>query len=70
MKLFFDHYVKVGEELLWLYGNAHLSLMLADIDGEDQEAYRERIIRYVDSVFSEVRPNQGRAVDRPGSSGR
>ncbi|KAJ3455276.1 hypothetical protein MRS44_013876 [Fusarium solani] len=80
MKLFFDHYVKVGEEsvfgriskyygavetnergalhvhgLLWLHGNAHLSSMLADIDGEDQAAYRERIIRYVDSVFSEAR---------------
>ncbi|KAM4058924.1 PIF1 protein [Hirsutella rhossiliensis] len=78
MKLFFDHYVKVGEEsvfgrigkyygavetnergalhvhgLLWLHGNAHLSSMLADIHGEDQAAYRERIVRYIDSVFSE-----------------
>ncbi|XP_044715214.1 PIF1-like helicase domain-containing protein [Hirsutella rhossiliensis] len=32
-------------------GNVHLSSMLADIDGEDQAAYRERIVRYVDSVF-------------------
>ncbi|XP_044718817.1 PIF1-like helicase domain-containing protein [Hirsutella rhossiliensis] len=79
MKLFFDHYVKVGEEsvfgrigkyygavetnergalhvhgLLWLHGNAHLSSMLADIHGEDQAAYRERIVRYIDSVFSEA----------------
>jgi hypothetical protein len=79
MKLFFDHYVKVGEEsvfgriskyygavetnergalhvhgLLWLHGNSRLSSMLADVQGEDQAAYRERIIRYVDSVFSEV----------------
>ncbi|KAI8648527.1 ATP-dependent DNA helicase [Fusarium keratoplasticum] len=84
MKLFFDHYVKVGEEsvfgriskyygavetnergalhvhgLLWLHGNAHLSSMLADIDGEDQGAYRERIIRYVDSVFSEDLDQEG-----------
>ncbi|KAH6959887.1 hypothetical protein BKA56DRAFT_599730 [Ilyonectria sp. MPI-CAGE-AT-0026] len=28
--------------------------MLADIHGEDQAAYRERIVQYVDSVFSEV----------------
>lgn len=80
MKLFFDHYVKVGHEsvfgriskhygavetnergalhvhgLLWLQGNAHLSSLLADIHGEDQDAYRERITRYVDSVFCEVR---------------
>ncbi|KJZ68235.1 hypothetical protein HIM_12378 [Hirsutella minnesotensis 3608] len=79
MTLFFEHYVKVGEEsvfgrishyygavetnergalhvhgLLWLQGNVHLSSMLADIDGEDQAAYRECIVRYVDSVFSEV----------------
>ncbi|KAM4062418.1 PIF1-like helicase [Hirsutella rhossiliensis] len=40
MTLFFEH-----------YGNVHLSSMLADIDGEDQAAYRERIVRYVDSVF-------------------
>ncbi|KAM4064159.1 PIF1-like helicase [Hirsutella rhossiliensis] len=88
MKLFFDHYVKVGEEsvfgriskyygavetnergalhvhgLLWLQGNAHLSSMLADIHGEDQAAYRERIIQYVDSVFSEDLDQEGfRAV--------
>jgi hypothetical protein len=79
MTLFFEHYVKVGEEsvfgrisqyygavetnergalhvhgLLWLHGNAHLSSMLTDIQGEDQAAYRERIVQYVDSVFSEV----------------
>ncbi|XP_044717282.1 PIF1-like helicase domain-containing protein [Hirsutella rhossiliensis] len=41
--------------LLWLEGNAHLSSMLADSDGGEQAAYRERIVRYVDSVFSEVR---------------
>ncbi|KAM4061887.1 ATP-dependent DNA helicase PIF1 [Hirsutella rhossiliensis] len=37
--------------LLWLHGNAHLSSMLSDAHGEEQAAYRERIIRYVDSVF-------------------
>lgn len=40
--------------LLWLHGNAQLASVLTDIHGEDQTAYRERIIRYVDSVFSEV----------------
>jgi hypothetical protein len=79
MKLFFDHYVRVGQEsvfgriikyygavetnergalhvhgLLWLHGNSHLSSMLADVHGEDQAAYREQTIQYVDSVFSEV----------------
>ncbi|KAM4061529.1 PIF1-like helicase [Hirsutella rhossiliensis] len=48
MKLFFDHYVKVGEDS-----------MLADIHGEDQAANRERIIRYVDSVFSEDLDQEG-----------
>ncbi|KAF9775514.1 hypothetical protein IL306_006372, partial [Fusarium sp. DS 682] len=82
--LFFEHYVKVGEEsvfgrisqyygavetnergalhvhgLLWLHGNAHLSSMLADIHGEDQAAYRERIVQYVDSVFSEDLEQEG-----------
>ncbi|RYC77771.1 hypothetical protein BFJ63_vAg19355, partial [Fusarium oxysporum f. sp. narcissi] len=84
MTLFFEHYVKVGEEsvfgriidyfgavetnergalhvhrLLWLHGNAHLSSMIADIDGEDQATYRERIIQYIDSVFSEDLDQEG-----------
>ncbi|XP_044714684.1 PIF1 protein [Hirsutella rhossiliensis] len=45
--------------LLWLQGNAHLSSMLVDIHGEDQAAYRERIVRYVDSVFSEDLDQEG-----------
>ncbi|KAM4061526.1 PIF1-like helicase [Hirsutella rhossiliensis] len=49
MKLFFDHYVKVGEDS-----------MLADIHGEDQAAYRERIVRYIDSVFSEAGSGPGK----------
>ncbi|KAJ3455199.1 hypothetical protein MRS44_013799 [Fusarium solani] len=84
MTLFFEHYVKVGEEsvfgrisqyygavetnergalhvhgLLWLHGNAHLSSTLAGIHGEDQAAYRERIVQYVDSVFSEDLDQEG-----------
>ncbi|KJZ69967.1 hypothetical protein HIM_10638 [Hirsutella minnesotensis 3608] len=84
MTLFFEHYVRVGEEsvfgrvshyygavetnergalhvhgLLWLLGNAHLSSMLAGIDGEGQAAYRERIVKYVDSVFSEDLDQEG-----------
>jgi len=40
--------------LLWLQGNLRLSSMLSDVGGEDQGAYREQIIQYVDSVFTEV----------------
>jgi hypothetical protein len=40
--------------LLWLQGNMHLSSILNDVVKEDQEAYREAIIQYVDSVFTEV----------------
>lgn len=40
--------------LLWLHGNAYLSSMHADIDAEDEKAYRERIVQYIDSVFCEV----------------
>ncbi|KAM4061630.1 PIF1-like helicase [Hirsutella rhossiliensis] len=54
MTLFLENYVRVGEE-----GNAHLSSMLVDIHGEDQAEYRERIVRYVDSVFSEDLDQEG-----------
>jgi hypothetical protein len=40
--------------LLWLQGNMQLSSILRDVEGEDQTEYRERVIRYVDSVFTEV----------------
>ena len=40
--------------LLWLQGNMHLSSILGDVAGEDQAEYRERVVRYVDSVFEEV----------------
>ncbi|KJZ69552.1 hypothetical protein HIM_11065 [Hirsutella minnesotensis 3608] len=45
--------------LLWLDGNTRLSSMLADSGGEEQAAYRERIVRYVDSVFSEDLDQEG-----------
>ncbi|KAM4063484.1 PIF1-like helicase [Hirsutella rhossiliensis] len=45
--------------LLWLHGNAHLGSMLADAHGEEQAAYRERIVRYVDSVFCEDLDQEG-----------
>lgn len=40
--------------LLWLQGNMHLSSILRDVRNEEQATYRERVIRYVDSVFTEV----------------
>ncbi|PHH89292.1 hypothetical protein CDD83_6334 [Cordyceps sp. RAO-2017] len=55
MTLFFEHYVNVGEESVFGHGNAGLSEALAGPGAEEQAAYRERIVRYVDSVFSEVR---------------
>ncbi|KAF1993896.1 hypothetical protein P154DRAFT_476817, partial [Amniculicola lignicola CBS 123094] len=39
--------------LLWLHGNMHLSSLLSDVGEIDQAAYRERVIEYVDSVFTE-----------------
>jgi len=41
--------------LLWLQGNMHLSSTLSDVQDEDQASYRDSIVEYVDSVFSEVR---------------
>lgn len=48
--------------LVWLRGNRGLGEALTGPETEEQAAYRERIVRYVDSVFSEVR--------RPGSRPR
>ncbi|KAF5121993.1 hypothetical protein E5D57_012465 [Metarhizium anisopliae] len=39
--------------ILWLQGNMHLSSILKDVQGEDQATYRDRVIQYVDSVFTE-----------------
>ncbi len=41
--------------LLWLQGNAQLASPFGGADREDNDGYRDRIVRYVDSVFSEVR---------------
>ncbi|PVH91911.1 hypothetical protein DM02DRAFT_544847 [Periconia macrospinosa] len=41
--------------LLWLQGNMHLSSLLTDIQRENQAAYRDRVMEYIDSVFTEVR---------------
>ena len=79
--MFFEHYVRIGEEsvfgrinqyfaavetnergalhlhgLLWLHGNMTLASVLREVVGDDQTAYRERVMQYVDSVFTEVRP--------------
>ncbi|KAM4063277.1 PIF1-like helicase [Hirsutella rhossiliensis] len=84
MTLFFEHYVRTGEEsvfghvgayygavetnergalhlhgLLWLRGNRGLGEALAGADTEEQAACRERIVRYVDSVFSEELDAEG-----------
>ena len=42
--------------LLWLQGNVHLSTILEDVQKEGRETYRDQIIQYVDSVFTEVSP--------------
>ena len=40
--------------LLWLQGNMNLSSVLKGVVEDDQVAYREAVIQYVDSVFAEV----------------
>ncbi|KAM4061761.1 PIF1-like helicase [Hirsutella rhossiliensis] len=45
--------------LLWLRGNAGLGEALAGPDTDEQAAYRDRIVRYVDSVFSEELDAEG-----------
>ncbi|PVH90314.1 hypothetical protein DM02DRAFT_496337, partial [Periconia macrospinosa] len=39
--------------LLWLHGNMCLSSFLEDVEDEGSRAYRDRILQYVDSVFTE-----------------
>lgn len=78
ISLFFDNYVKVGQEsvfgkishyyatvetndrgslhlhgLLWLHGNLQLPSLCNDMADPQEEEYRARVIRYVDSVFHE-----------------
>jgi len=40
--------------LLWLQGNMNLASILKDVAEDEQAAYQEAIIQYVDSVFTEV----------------
>lgn len=40
--------------LLWLQGNARLASAFDDVDSEGNDEYRDRIVRYVESAFSEV----------------
>ncbi|GJN86823.1 hypothetical protein PLIIFM63780_010405 [Purpureocillium lilacinum] len=39
--------------LLWLQGNARLASAFDDVDSEGNDEYRDRIVRYVESAFSE-----------------
>jgi hypothetical protein len=45
--------------LLWLQGNMQLNSLLTDVLKEDQSTYRDQVIEYVDSVFTEVRTVDG-----------
>ena len=40
--------------LLWLHGNIALASVLREVVGDNQTAYWERVMQYVDSVFTEV----------------
>jgi hypothetical protein len=40
--------------LLWFQGNIYLCSLMNDVQREDQVAYRERVIAYIDSIFAEV----------------
>lgn len=39
---------------MWLHGNMDISSVFDGTAEEDQASYRERVIEYVDSVFTEV----------------
>ena len=41
--------------LLWLEGNIGLTSVLGNSGGVDAAASRERLVQYIDSVFTEVR---------------
>ena len=43
---------------LWLTANVHLPNLLEDMIRPENEAYREQVCRYIDSVFSEVRERE------------
>ncbi|PVH91107.1 hypothetical protein DM02DRAFT_706769 [Periconia macrospinosa] len=41
--------------LLWLHGNLGLSTIFERVGEGEEQAYRDRVIEYIDSVFTEVR---------------
>jgi hypothetical protein len=44
--------------LLWLHGNMHLSSLWQDVANKDSTEYQDRVVRFVDSVFTEVRTSR------------
>ncbi|KAL8299186.1 hypothetical protein RB594_008452 [Gaeumannomyces avenae] len=54
--------------LLWLQGNMQLSTLLSDVQMDDQAAYWERVVEYVDSVFTEDLDEEASAGVRAGRS--
>ena len=42
--------------LLWIHGNMFLSSLWKDVEGGVSSTYQDRVLRYVDSVFTEVGP--------------
>jgi hypothetical protein len=43
--------------LLWLHGNIGLSSFLDGVEDEGSRSYRDQVLQYVDSVFTEVCPH-------------
>ncbi|KAM6514317.1 hypothetical protein FALCPG4_015467 [Fusarium falciforme] len=54
--------------LLWLQGNINLSSLMSDVRREDQAAYRDRVIEYIDTVFTEDLDAEASAAMRAGRS--
>ncbi|KAM6514229.1 hypothetical protein FALCPG4_015386 [Fusarium falciforme] len=52
--------------LLWLQGNINLSSLMSDVRREDQAAYRDRVIEYIDTVFTEDLDAEASAAMRAG----
>ncbi|KAJ4212256.1 hypothetical protein NW757_014791, partial [Fusarium falciforme] len=54
--------------LLWLQGNINLSSLMSDVRRENQAAYRDRVIEYIDTVFTEDLDAEASAAMRAGRS--
>ncbi|KAM6513724.1 hypothetical protein FALCPG4_016094 [Fusarium falciforme] len=54
--------------LLWLQGNINLSSLMSDVRRENQAAYRDRVIEYIDTVFTEDLDAEAYAAMRAGRS--